>query len=256
MAPRHNEGRGRDEGRHSVMNTSDARRHILRGIRENLAASARYDSHRSRHERTTLPILAEPAAPSRADADVNDVKGSLRFAERVSAVGGSCTIVRGEAEAAQALARIVADAGARIIAESGAPLVGRVLSRGAGQSRVLRAIDGMSLQELFDCDVGVTTAQYGIVETGTLILESAEEKHRLLSLVPPVHVALLPVSRLCESLSEAIDRVRVVDASGILASRAVTFITGPSRTSDIELTLTIGVHGPKALHVILLEEET
>lgn len=235
------------------MNTDEARRHILRAIRENLAASSARDSRRATHERAMLPIVAaEPSAFPPAD---REGEVTLRFVERVSAVGGTCTIVRGETRAAQAVARIVADAGARVIVASDAPLVRRVLSHAADHSLAWRTIDEVSREELFDCDVGVTTAQHGIAVSGTLVLESAEEKHRLLSLVPPVHVALLPVSRLCDSLAEALERVRTVDSSGILASRTITFITGPSRTSDIELTLTIGVHGPQALHVILLEEE-
>lgn len=237
-----------------MINPGEARRHILRAIRENLAASAAHDSRRSTHERAMLPIVAgEPGSSPRAD---RDGEARLRFVDRVSAVGGSCTIVRGETRAAQAVARIVADTGAHIILGSDAPLVRRVLSHAAADhSLTWRTIDEVSRQELFACGVGVTTAQHGIVETGTLVLESAEEKHRLLSLVPPVHVALLPVNRLCESLAEALERVRAVGPSGILASRTITFITGPSRTSDIELTLTIGVHGPQALHVILMEEE-
>ena len=88
----------------------------------------------------------------------------------------------------------------------------------------------------------------GIAETGTLVLESARERSRLLSLVPPIHVAVLSTRCICESLGDALARVR----QG--ASHAITFITGPSRTSDIELTLVVGVHGPQTVHVLLLEE--
>jgi L-lactate dehydrogenase complex protein LldG len=242
----------------------EARRQVLRAIRESLAASAPHDArHQGEYAWSTngragtrasvpLPILAgiagvanrlPEAAPDRI----------TQFRERLEAVGAECVVVRGEAEAARAVERIVTRAGARRVVGSDAPLVRRVLAQVAEGSFGLQTIDGLSRDDLFACEVGVTTAQWGIAETGTLVLESAREKNRLLSLVPPVHVALLFADRVCDSLGRALSAVREVDASGSVASRAITFITGPSRTSDIELTLTIGVHGPQALHVILLE---
>ena len=101
---------------------------------------------------------------------------------------------------------------------------------------------------LFACDAGVTGAQYGIAETGTLVLESHQERHRLASLVPPVHIALLEAVNLRQTLGEVL---ALLDKD---LSRVVTFITGPSRTSDIELTLAIGVHGPAELYVIVIDE--
>jgi L-lactate dehydrogenase complex protein LldG len=116
--------------------------------------------------------------------------------------------------------------------------------------------EALSRDDLFACDAGVTTAQLAIAETGTLVLESAREKHRLLSLVPPVHIALLAARDICDSLADVIARLAGTFKEPDVASHAVTFITGPSRTSDIELTLTIGVHGPRTLHVIILESPT
>jgi L-lactate dehydrogenase complex protein LldG len=170
-----------------------------------------------------------------------------RFTEQLAAVGAQWTVVRGEADAARALARILRDAGARRVVGSDAPVVQQLLGA-LGDGFAVDSVDRVSRDELFRCDAGVTTAQWGIAETGTLVLESAREKSRLLSLVPPVHVALLSTSCICASLGDALARVS-------RASHAVTFITGPSRTSDIELTLVVGVHGPQAVHVLLLEEE-
>jgi L-lactate dehydrogenase complex protein LldG len=162
-----------------------------------------------------------------------------RFTTQLEGVGAQWTLVRGEAEAARALRRILSDTQARRVAGSDAPLVRRLLPE---------SLASPSRDELFACDAGVTTAQWGIAETGTLVLESACERSRLVSLVPPMHVALLSTARLCPSLSDALARVD-------RASHAITFITGPSRTSDIELTLVVGVHGPQTVHVLLLEEE-
>jgi L-lactate dehydrogenase complex protein LldG len=65
-------------------------------------------------------------------------------------------------------------------------------------------------------------------------------------------VAVLSARRLCESLGDALAHVQ--GARATLASHAITLITGPSRTSDIELTLVVGVHGPQAVHVLLMED--
>ena len=155
-------------------------------------------------------------------------------------------MVRTEAEAAAALARILTDAGARRVVGSDAPLVQRLL-QSVKNGLVIDRLERLSRDALFACDAGVTTAQWGIADTGTLVLESAREQSRLLSLVPPIHVALLSTRCICDSLREALGRVSV-------ASHAITFITGPSRTSDIELTLVVGVHGPQTVHVLLMEE--
>jgi L-lactate dehydrogenase complex protein LldG len=121
------------------------------------------------------------------------------------------------------------------------------LLHAVGDGFVLERLEHLSRDELFACDAGVTTAQWGIAETGTLVLESARERSRLISLVPPIHVALLSTRCICDSLGDALARVSIT-------SHAITFITGPSRTSDIELTLVVGVHGPQTVHVLLMEE--
>ena len=175
-----------------------------------------------------------------------------RFTEQLTAVGARWTVVRGEADAGCALARILTEAGARRVAVSDAPDVRRLVPA-LGESFVVEDVNDLSRDALFACDAGVTTAQWGIAETGTLVLESARERNRLLSLVPPLHVALLSAGCLCESMGDALARVRQGSAAG-LASDAITFITGPSRTSDIELTLVVGVHGPATVHVLLLED--
>lgn len=104
-----------------------------------------------------------------------------------------------------------------------------------------------SRADLFEYDVGVTSAQAAIAETGTLVLDSSAERNRLVSLVPPVHIAHLDASRIFRTLGETLTALQ----SGEEVSPAITFITGPSRTADIELTLAIGVHGPQELYVVI-----
>src|SRR5438093_13731947 len=221
------------------MRSGDARREILHAIRTNLESSP--------PDRLSAPASSPPvplSVPERGDV----VK---HFTEQLAAVGAQCTTVRSETEAAAALARILADAGARRVVGSDAPLVQRILAA-VGNDIVIDRLERLSRDELFACDAGVTTAQWGIADTGTLVLESARELSRVVSLVPPIHVALLSARCICDSLGEALARVR--QPGGGVASHVITFITGPSRTSDIELTLVMGVHGPQTVHVLLMEE--
>ena len=220
------------------MRSGDARREILHAIRGNLAQGL----ESAPPDRRSAPASSPPvplSVPERGDV----VK---HFTEQLTAVGAQWTVVRTEAEAAAALARILTDAGARRVVGSDAPLVQRLL-QSVKNGLVIDRLERLSRDALFACDAGVTTAQWGIADTGTLVLESAREQSRLLSLVPPIHVALLSTRCICDSLREALGRVSV-------ASHAITFITGPSRTSDIELTLVVGVHGPQTVHVLLMEE--
>jgi L-lactate dehydrogenase complex protein LldG len=97
-----------------------------------------------------------------------------------------------------------------------------------------------------ECDLGVTGVDAALPETGTLLLRSSPEKPRVVSLLPRVHLAILRPSALRADLHQAFAEVR--------GDGYVVLITGPSRTADIELTLTIGVHGPRSLYVWLLDE--
>ena len=95
------------------------------------------------------------------------------------------------------------------------------------------------------CDLGITGVDLALPETGTLVLRSSPERPRVVSLLPRVHLAILRPAALRADLHQVFSEVKA-DGSFVL-------ITGPSRTSDIELTLTIGVHGPKSLHVWVVE---
>ena len=95
---------------------------------------------------------------------------------------------------------------------------------------------------------GVTGALAGIAETGSLLLVSEAGQALTASLLPEIHIAILKTSQLVPTLAEALQRPEVRTAlAGVI-------ITGPSRTADIEMTLTIGVHGPGELHVFLIDD--
>jgi len=97
--------------------------------------------------------------------------------------------------------------------------------------------------------VGVTGANFAFAATGTLVLESTSEDIRLASTLPEHHVVLLdPVKILADDLA-AIPHLRTFHQNS--PRNYLAYITGPSRTADIERVLTIGVHGPKQLHILL-----
>ncbi len=100
--------------------------------------------------------------------------------------------------------------------------------------------------------IGITGAFCGIAETGTLMLLSGEQTHAVTSLLPETHIAILPVSRIVAGMEDAWERMR--REVGRLP-RAVNFVSGPSRTADIEQTITLGAHGPYRVHIILVRDE-
>ena len=222
--------------------TIKARQEILSSIRVHLAASERFDAQAAYSQ-----TVQHRAKSNSAKDDRNDLVLEV-FRQAVEGVSGCCVIVQREDEATIAIQRIIDNSRARRVAVSDAPLVKRILGRLKTEAVFL---DAPNQSELFECDMGITTAQWAIAETGTLVLESERERHRLASLVPPVHVAIVQAGRIRRTMAEVLELIKNTDVG---LSRTVTFITGPSRTSDIELTLAIGVHGPGELHVIVIDE--
>ncbi|MFH2218637.1 MAG: lactate utilization protein [Pseudomonadota bacterium] len=98
----------------------------------------------------------------------------------------------------------------------------------------------------------ITLADWGIAETGTLVLDSTSEDVRLATMLAETHVAVLPGSKIkpdAIALEDELDRILKTKTASYTA-----FITGASRTADIERVLAIGVHGPQELHILILEE--
>ena len=107
----------------------------------------------------------------------------------------------------------------------------------------------------FEAQVGITGVDFVLAETGSLIVTSQIEGSQLSSLAPPVHVALYRRSQLFGSLDEVLERLPVAKQPGqLVPGRSVVFITGTSRTADIEQVLIRGVHGPREVHAILVED--
>jgi L-lactate dehydrogenase complex protein LldG len=106
-------------------------------------------------------------------------------------------------------------------------------------------------EQLFAIDAGITSTKGGIAEVGALILWPDANEPRLMSLAPAIHIAVLDADRIHNSLAEAMVRERWAEG---MPTNAL-LISGPSKTADIELVLTFGVHGPKELIVLILDDQ-
>lgn len=173
----------------------------------------------------------------RREAAVHPAGLADRFAERAAAAG--VEVVRAEAAslAAAVLERLRAG-GLTWVAMWDDPLL-RPL---AG---MLRAAGVAVTEEAAAAEAGITTADFAIAETGTLVLAAGPGRRRATSLLPPLHIAVLPEDRIVPTLFELLPALEALPS-------ALAFITGPSRTSDIEMTPVRGVHGPVAVCVVLL----
>ena len=96
-------------------------------------------------------------------------------------------------------------------------------------------------------DIGITSADYALADTGTLVMLSSPQEARLISLLPPAHIAVVPRERILTGL----DELFTVLPNPAVATSSMVLITGPSRTADIEQILVRGVHGPGSLTVLV-----
>lgn len=118
----------------------------------------------------------------------------------------------------------------------------------ARQAEVLTSFDKTAAEQAM---AGVTGANFGISETGTVALDSTAEPVRLATTLPTRHFVLLDPKKIVADGQAAIPHVRKIHEQS--ERTFLAYISGPSRTADIERVLTIGVHGPKELHILLLE---
>jgi L-lactate dehydrogenase complex protein LldG len=182
------------------------------------------------------PAVDVPAAPRvAARDDLVDL-----FVERVEdyrAVVTRCT----PAELAEVVDRVVDGASVVVPPDLGFPVSGAVVDPSTGSGRR----HGLSALELDRVDAVVTRSRVGIAETGTIVLDHAPDQgRRAITLVPDLHVCVVDVAQV---VADVPDAVAVLDPS-----RPLTWVSGPSATSDIELDRVEGVHGPRTLHVVLV----
>ncbi|MEO6455971.1 MAG: LUD domain-containing protein [Ginsengibacter sp.] len=105
---------------------------------------------------------------------------------------------------------------------------------------------------LYNCDASVTSCEYLIARTGSVVLSSAQQQGRTVSVYAPVHICIAFTDQLVYDIKDGLEFLKT-KYQGNMPSM-VTFATGPSRTADIEKTLVVGVHGPKEVYLFLVDE--
>lgn len=227
---------------------SDGREQILGSIRKSLkrgvlgaAEAAQLDTRLAAHARNAIPKRAA-ALDGRAQVDL-----FIKMAEEVQT-----TVVRvaSAAEVPKAVADYLSERNlpARLVMTpdpqlDGVPWQGQPLL----EIRRGRAEDG-------DLN-GLTGCFAAIAETGTLMLTSGPEAATRNNFLPDNHLVVLRRDQVVATYEDGFDRLRArQDAAGGALPRTVNFITGPSRTGDIEQKIELGAHGPRRLHIILVDE--
>lgn len=184
-----------------------------------------------------------------------------QFATELTQLEGHVYPVADEGEALATVARLLDERAARQaiawdLDEIGLPGLASLLDqrgvavldanvRGEGRKERLQALEPAPV-----CLSGVACA---IAESGTLVLRHGPGRPRIASLLSPAHIAIVRADQLVRGLGEALARLRERHGAALFAETSnLTFITGPSRTADIEMTLSLGIHGPPELHVVLL----
>ncbi len=220
---------------------------FLKNVKNGLAAAYFPDARAERPTAPPLPRFDPAALVEQFSAEVTALKGDVFRADTPAAALEKIVSLLAEHGAEEYLAWAddllpLPNLRAELATHgfSAHPL--QVPADPAARRETLSAASGIQ--------VGITGALAGIADTGTMVVPSGNRKGRLASLLPPAHIALLRIRHLYPSLMHFI-------AANPTAARDVAnlnFISGPSRTADIEQTLTLGVHGPKFVHVILLAD--
>ncbi|HUY33720.1 MAG TPA: lactate utilization protein [Pirellulales bacterium] len=226
-----------------------SRESFLARVRQSAAAGRAYRAH----VRDDLP----------ADTGYYGAGGDPpgRLAEEVRAVGGQAHLALDCDEARAALAQLLERHSIRSALCWEHPVLDRL---GIGELLAERGITRLSYSALRELDsaelrrtvlaaeAGISSVSFAVAETGTLALASAAGQERLASLAPPVHIAVVEAAQILPDLFDLFERIAADGTESMASNWAL--ITGPSKTGDIELTLTTGVHGPGTWHVIIVRD--
>lgn len=171
------------------------------------------------------------------------------FAKRATMAGAEVMRFATEAEAIEYLGRIAVENGWK---KSVVSLAGCWKDMTAALlNKQIEVVEGAAAvrKEAPTADVGISAAEFAVAESGSICVRADSMDARLVSMLPPVHVALVPSAKVLPGITEAMSGLRKTLSQGY-----ASFITGPSRTADIERVLTIGVHGPSRLLLLAIDQ--
>lgn len=164
----------------------------------------------------------------------------------VETLAGKTARVKSKAEAREYAASLLA--GRQAVASNAPFLVECGVTGLAGVAAGFRDRDEL-LEAAERSSIGITSADYALADTGSLVMLSSGEEARMISLLPMVHLAIIPADRILTGLDELYTAV----PDPMERTSSMVLITGPSRTADIEQILVRGVHGPGEIHVVVVE---
>ncbi len=181
-----------------------------------------------------------------------------RFIVQVTAVGGRCETVADLPAVREYVVKLALGRNAKRIVVCDDLLSSELFPTNTAQGFEVASPVNSSREEFFKAletaEIGISSADLAVAETGTLIVSTSKESNRLVTALPEVHVAIVPRSKLVPSLQEAEPHVSEIlkrTEGGV----TISLISASSRTSDIGDKVILGVHGPKELHVLLLDQE-
>lgn len=216
----------------------DAREEILGRLRSRLGRDAENAAHgRAAIERCLNERTAGPRPPPPGDV-------LERFRARAQALATTLEVVASRREVAAAVARY--------LRAQALPLQAVCWPALADLDWAAQGVAASARPARADDPVGITGCFAALAETGTLVLCSAADTPATTSLLPETHIAVLPASRIVADMETAWALLRDELAE---LPRAVNFVSGPSRTGDIEQTIVLGAHGPYRVHVVVVGGE-
>jgi L-lactate dehydrogenase complex protein LldG len=211
------------------MNVSPAKENILKKIRKALSNS------------TPLPFPQSEGSSSVYQPSQQELE--LEFAERFTGLLGKFVFCVNHKELAIQLSQIAANNKWE-----------KIYCKEEGLRKTLaeNQFTNYSHNDLASCDTAITTCEWLVARTGSIVMSAAQESGRTVSVYAPVHICIAYTSQLVYEVKDALLKARE-KYSGNLPS-LITFATGPSRTADIEKTLVVGIHGPKEVYVFLVDQ--
>jgi L-lactate dehydrogenase complex protein LldG len=213
--------------------------------------SIRHRTRTGRYKPTHAPDIAwTPGEEPRESAPIEDPPA--RFIEELEALGGHGKRVENLEEAREYVLSLARERGAeRLIRwdveELEALGVDGPLAEAGVEVALWRDLEDFR-EVAARADIGLSTAEWAIADTGSLVLTSGLGKGRTVTLLPPTYVAVVPAEKVLRTVPEAIQKY--AGDGGLPAN--VVFHTGPSRSGDIEMEIFVGMHGPGDVHVLLV----
>jgi L-lactate dehydrogenase complex protein LldG len=211
------------------MNVSPSKENILKRIRQALTHS------------TPLPFPQSEGNSTVFKPSLQELE--IEFAERFKTLQGRFVFCLDHKELVEQLGALVAHNKWQKIFCNEAPLQ---------ETLAKNNFTGTSNEDLPGCDAAITTCEWLVARTGSIVLTAAGISGRTVSVYAPVHICIAYKDQLVYDIRDVVQQAKEKYGSNLPS--LITFATGPSRTADIEKTLVVGVHGPKEVYVFLVEE--